>query len=44
MTDPETPRENRNRSMTALIAMTIVVLIFAALIALYMYGLQGIGT
>jgi hypothetical protein len=29
--------------MTALIVMTIVVLVFAALIALYMYGLQGIG-
>ncbi len=30
--------------MTALIVMTIVVLVFAALVALYMYGLQGIGT
>jgi flagellar basal body-associated protein FliL len=43
VTDPETPRADRNRSMTALIVMTIVVLVFAALIALYMYGLQGIG-
>lgn len=30
--------------MTALIVMTIVVLVFAALVALYMYGLQAIGT
>jgi hypothetical protein len=43
MTDPEAPRANRNRTMTALIVMTVVVLIFAALVALYMYGLQGIG-
>lgn len=43
MTDPDSPRASRNRSMTALIVMTIVVLVFAALIAIYMYGLQGIG-
>ncbi len=30
--------------MTALIVMTIILVVFAALIAVYMYGLQGIGT
>jgi hypothetical protein len=34
---------DRNRSMRALIVMTIVVVIFGALVAFYMYGLQGIG-
>jgi hypothetical protein len=29
--------------MTAIIVMTVVVVIFAALIALYMYGLPSIG-
>jgi hypothetical protein len=44
MTDPgRSPRTDRNRTMTALIVMTIVVVIFGALIAFYMYGLQGIG-
>jgi hypothetical protein len=42
VTDPEAPMD-RNRPMTALIVMTIIVVIFAALIAVYMYGLQGIG-
>lgn len=44
MTDPGSPRADRNRSMTALIVMTIVIVVFGALIAIYMYGLQGIGT
>ncbi len=35
---------DRNRSMTALIVMTIVVVVFAAVIAIYMYGLVGIGS
>ena len=44
MTGSGAPRMDRNRPMTALIVMTIIVVIFAALIALYMYGLPGIGT
>jgi hypothetical protein len=42
MTEPGSPRPGRDRSMTALLAITVVVVIFAALIAFYMYGLQGI--
>lgn len=37
------PGPERNKTMTALIVMTIVVVIFGAVIAIYMYGLQGIG-
>ena len=45
MTEPgDEPGRSRSGSMTALIVVTIVVVVFAALVAVYMYGLQGIGT
>lgn len=43
MTEPRPPGADRNRSMTALIVMTIVVLVFATVIVVYLYGMQGIG-
>jgi hypothetical protein len=30
--------------MTALIVMTIIVLVFATVIVVFLYGMQGIGT
>ncbi len=43
VTEPGAPGSGGNRPLTALIVITIVVVVFGALVAFFLYGLQGIG-
>jgi FlaG/FlaF family flagellin (archaellin) len=42
--DPQESQVRARRNTIAVIVMTVVVVVFAGLVAFFMYGVQGIGS